>query len=150
MAFVSVSEAAKLAKISRSNLYKSYISTGKLSVSKNGKGHSVIDISELHRVFGQLEIKETVDRTKEDTVTQAKTQHATLEDTGKNTALEAENERLRAQLRDYQEREREARERETWLRSQVDKLTDTVKLIEMAKPQEAQKKPSFIARLFSK
>ncbi|GGX54733.1 hypothetical protein GCM10010946_36690 [Undibacterium squillarum] len=91
-----------------------------------------------------------MDRTEVDTITQVKTQHATLEDTVKNTALEAENERLRAQLRDYQERDREARERETWLRSQVDKLTDTVKLIEMAKPQEAEKKPSFLARLFSK
>lgn len=57
MAKVSISEAARLVKISRPTLYK-MLNTGKLtstSVVKHGKQVKTIDTSELLRVFGSLE-----------------------------------------------------------------------------------------------
>ena len=56
MARVSISEAARLVKVSRPTIYK-MINSGKLSytsVVKHGKGIKVIDTSELIRVFGAL------------------------------------------------------------------------------------------------
>lgn len=54
MALVSVSQAARLAGISRQHLYRKFIKTGEVSVSKGIKGEPLIDTSELLRVFGQL------------------------------------------------------------------------------------------------
>ena len=56
MARVSISEAARLVKVSRPTIYK-MINSGKLSytsVVKHGKSIKVIDTSELIRVFGSL------------------------------------------------------------------------------------------------
>ncbi|WP_165813567.1 helix-turn-helix domain-containing protein [Klebsiella variicola] len=57
MARVSISEAARLVKVSRPTNYK-MINSGKLSytsVVKHGKSIKVIDTSELIRVFGSLD-----------------------------------------------------------------------------------------------
>lgn len=57
MANVSISEAARLANVSRPTLYK-MLNSGKLtftSVVKSGKTVKVIDTSELIRVFGALD-----------------------------------------------------------------------------------------------
>ena len=57
MARVSISEAARLVKVSRPTIYK-MINSGKLSytsVVKNKKSIKVIDTSELIRVFGSLD-----------------------------------------------------------------------------------------------
>lgn len=56
MARVSISEAARLVKVSRPTIYK-MIDSGKLSytsIVKHGKNTKVIDTSELIRVFGSL------------------------------------------------------------------------------------------------
>lgn len=63
MATVSISEAARLAGIARSSLYKYYIKTGKLSLSQNGGKRPVIDTSELLRVFGSISSADTLDNT---------------------------------------------------------------------------------------
>ena len=60
MAKVSISQAAKLAGISRTALYKSYINKGLLSTSRDEAGKKYIDISEILRVFGKLKA-DTVD-----------------------------------------------------------------------------------------
>ncbi|EFY6192788.1 helix-turn-helix domain-containing protein [Shigella sonnei] len=57
MTRVSISEAARLVKVSRPTIYK-MINSGKLSytsVVKHGKSIKVIDTSELIRVFGSLD-----------------------------------------------------------------------------------------------
>ena len=57
MARVSISEAARLVKVSRPTIYK-MINSGTLSytsVVKHGKAIKVIDTSELIRVFGSLD-----------------------------------------------------------------------------------------------
>jgi hypothetical protein len=56
MALVNISEAARLAGISRSHLYRHYLKPGKLSLSKNELGQPVIETSELLRLFGTLHV----------------------------------------------------------------------------------------------
>lgn len=67
MANVSISEAARLACVSRPTIYK-LIKSGELSytsVVKHGKSVKAIDISELMRVFGALDV---VNESKDDVV----------------------------------------------------------------------------------
>lgn len=58
MAHVSISEAARLASVSRPTIYK-LIKSGELSytsVVKHGQSVKAIDVSELIRVFGALDV----------------------------------------------------------------------------------------------
>lgn len=67
MAHVSISEAARLASVSRPTIYK-LLKSGELSytsVVKHGKTIKVIDTAELIRVFGTIEV---VSDSKSDTV----------------------------------------------------------------------------------
>ena len=103
MARVSISEAARLVKVSRPTIYK-MINSGKLSytsVVKHGKAIKVIDTSELIRVFGSLD--GVIDTVKYDVKSDA-------ESTGINSVglhdlqhrialLEAENDGLKGAVR---------------------------------------------------
>lgn len=67
MAHVSISEAARLASVSRPTIYK-LLKSGELSytsIVKHGKTIKVIDTAELIRVFGTIEV---VSDSKSDTV----------------------------------------------------------------------------------
>jgi len=55
MAQVSISEAARLSRRSRTTLYR-YKDEGKLSFSVDSQGNPVIDTAELIRVFGTIEL----------------------------------------------------------------------------------------------
>lgn len=56
---VSVSEAARLAGIARSSLYKSWIDKGRLSVTKDVRGRPCVDMAELLRVFPDIRISDS-------------------------------------------------------------------------------------------
>lgn len=106
MSKLTITEAAKLAGISRQQLYRGYINKGKISVIKDND-KSFIDVSELLRVFPNASIatdqrdntlqQETV---KSDDVTPNNSELVTL---------------LKSQLA-------EAKEREKWLVTQIDEL----------------------------
>lgn len=117
MAKVSITAAAKLAGVSRSTLYRSYIDKGLLSISKDQQNKPCIDTSELLRVFGALQSETAWDNTS-DTVGQVEKPDGTAQ-----TALEIELKLVREQLD-------ESRERESWYKKQIDSLTDTMKLLE--------------------
>ena len=55
MATVNITQAAKLAGLSRSYFQKKYIKTGLISYETGKDGHKKIDPSEILRVFGKLE-----------------------------------------------------------------------------------------------
>ena len=57
MSKVSISEASRLTNKTRKTIYK-YIQDGLLTVSIDTNGKKVIDISELIRVFGEIEMPE--------------------------------------------------------------------------------------------
>lgn len=100
---ISISEAARLAEISRTNLYKTYINTGKISVIReNDKVY--IEVSELIRVFPNCKLNNA-----------NKEQELSVEDGIKTQGNSELIELLKAQLK-------EAKEREDWLKQQIDEL----------------------------
>lgn len=133
MVKLSVTEAARQAGVSRQHFYRKYVTPGKITVERDHEGNPTIDTSELLRVFGQLG-------------------GATVgSDTGDVTMLREETSKsdgetvvLRAQLELVREQLREAKDREVWLQQQVEKLTDTVKLLE----HRPEPKKGLWARIF--
>jgi len=107
MSKVSITQAAKLAKISRSTLYNKYINTGIISV-ETVEDKKLIDMSELFRVFNNGLSQDNTDthtKSTQDTVEQ-------LENTAKDKIISL----LEKQLQ-------EAKDREEWLKTQLEKTT---------------------------
>lgn len=116
---VTIKELQERWNISRATVYK-HIQQGKLSRLTNGK----IDVSEVIRVYG--EPKETILRKEVDSG-----------DSQEKTLLLEKIRLLEGQLG-------EARERETWLKSQVETAQATIKLLEYREPL---KKKGLLARV---
>jgi DNA-binding LacI/PurR family transcriptional regulator len=107
MSKVSITQAAKLAKISRSTLYNKYINTGMISV-ETVEDKKLIDMSELFRVFNNNITQDSND-------TPINTVADSVEQAG-NTAKDKIISLLEKQLQ-------EAKEREEWLKAQLEKTT---------------------------
>lgn len=128
MAQVSISEAAKLAGISRNSLYKTYISKGRITVSSDKSGKKYIETSELLRVFHELQDDSQGDNggiQQDDNVLHS------------DTALLIENKLLTQQLEEAkareQKQEQQFAEREQFYQEQIKELTHTVKLLDSPK-----------------
>lgn len=133
MAKVGVSEAAQLVGKSRQTLYR-LMDQGKLAfdseliVGRTGEGGKddysrVIDVAELQRVFGELSHGDS-------NADSQKLHHETRESDNNYKVLEVELKAAREALRDREDQLREAKDREDWLKKQVEELTGTIKLIE--------------------
>jgi AraC-like DNA-binding protein len=114
MALVSISDAARLAGISRTHLYKKYLAEGILSKTTDEQGNSVIDTAEILRVFGKLHGDSTIT----DEVNMPLQQDLQTE----NTILKAKIEMMERLLA-----EREAR---------INDLKDSIKLIGHDQPKK--------------
>lgn len=114
MAKVSISEAARLAGISRQHLYSKYITPGLLTVERDGMNSPLIDTSELLRVFGELKGNDQ----------EMASPHS------ENELLAVEVETLRRLLADRDAQLSEARERETWLKQHVTEIAGALRLLE--------------------
>ena len=128
MARVSISEAAKLAGISRNSLYKTYISKGRITVSSDKSSKKYIETSELLRVFHELQDDSQGDKggiQQDDNVLHP------------DTALLIENKLLAQQLEEAkvreQKQEQQFAEREQFYQEQIKELTSTVKLLDAPK-----------------
>jgi predicted DNA-binding protein YlxM (UPF0122 family) len=119
---VSISEIQERWKVSRATVY-SHIKKGKLSRLENGK----VDVSEVLRVYG--EPKETQTRQEVDTV-----------DSQEKALLLEKIRLLESQLDD-------AKERESWLKSQVETAQTTIKLLEYRQPVQSEKRQGLFARV---
>ena len=106
MSKVTITEAARLAGISRQHLYRGFINTGKISVIKDND-KSVIEISELLRVFPDAKTVTTDSDT---------TPH---HETIRNDNVTSDNSELVTMLKTQLA---EAKEREEWLKQQIDEL----------------------------
>lgn len=115
MSIVSISEAARLTKKARSTI-QAYIKTGKISkTTDHHTGNIGIEISELIRIFGNINIQNTTDATcSKNVVISQQTTRETIDTTPNNTGitppknneilqLKSENERLKAVLEAKQE-----------------------------------------------
>jgi hypothetical protein len=114
MSKVSISQAAKMAGIGRSTLYNKYINTGKITV-ESIDDKKMIDVSELIRVFGskiKLDSDNCIDDTFHDSIGQ-----------GLDTATYKIISMLEQQLRESKDLLKEAKDREEWLRGQLEKTT---------------------------
>lgn len=131
MARVSISEAARLAGISRGSLYKTYIKKGVISVSSDSGGKKYIDTSELLRVFGEL-TGGTGTQDSEQVTSDSHEQKVT-DDSEQVQQLQVELATAKERLNDFREQVDDYKEREQRLLTQIDKLTDTVKLLESPK-----------------
>ncbi len=125
MARVSISEAARLVNVSRGSLYKTYINKGVISVSKDEAGKKYIETSELLRVFGSLQGNKSAQIETEGE--HIDNQQANMLNTTKNMEIQL----LREQLEKSEQREQQ-------LLLQIDKMTDTLKLLEY-KPSYSKK-----------
>ena len=136
MAKVSISEAARLAGIARSNFYTTYIKKGRISVSVDGKGKKFIDTSELLRVFPDIKHDSDTGQQDKQKTGQPVQDRTAEQDTTKANIPDhsTEIELLRKQLQETKENEQRLRDefldRESWYRQQIDKLDDKVKLLE--------------------
>lgn len=125
---VSITEAAKLAGITRQYLYKKYINPGTISVETDDAGGKKIDTSEIFRVFGGL---------KGDSKQETQSLHEmTPENDNKTAALQTEIKLLREQLTAAQDDKK-------WLQGKVDQLTEqltsTTRLLEHKEATTAEK-----------
>lgn len=110
MAKVSISEAIRMAGVSRSHFYNKYINKGLISVQVEDD-KKLIDVSELIRVFGDIHVENS---SKEHIRT---VEH--IESTpDKNKIIEL----LEQQLQESKQRENDAKNREAWLQQQIDDL----------------------------
>lgn len=150
MAKLSITEAARQAGICRQYLYTKYIKPGALTVHKDEQDKPYIDSAELLRVFdGRLpgpKQSVTVDASQQ----AVSRRSATVVNDSHTVELQAEVKALREQLTAAQEREKSTQARERWLEQTVDKLTDTIKLLEHRPADQPAQAPrrGFFARLF--
>lgn len=123
---VSISQAAKLAGVSRQHLYKKWITPGLVSVERDGETPPVIDVSELLRVFGTLHGHSQVER--------AQLQEATADEDSLNCrVLKAELAAARSFLAERETQLQEAKEREAWLQQHVSEVTGALRRLEHKK-----------------
>lgn len=127
MALVSISKAAKLAGINRSNFYTSYLNQGKISVVRDERNRPCVDTSELLRVFGSLK-SEGLGIQRDTTHYNTTGQNTT--DTTTDSVLYPLIEQLKQQLAESKEREQHALEREQFYQQQLKDLTQTIKFLE--------------------
>ncbi len=109
----TITDCAKLTGLSRTTLYKKYINPGKLSVTRDDN-KVFIDLSELVRVFPDIKIAN------DGSLTPSRSDERpefAKGNTGETSNLTRENELLREQLR-------QAQERESWFKAQIDELRE--------------------------
>ena len=130
MALVSVSQAARLAGISRQHLYRKYIKPGEISVQRDEKGDPMIDTSELLRVFDTLD----GDKSSDDNMLQKATQEKNGGDRSSVTELQAKLQVLQAEnkalLARVDDKERN-----------LDDIRQALRLLEDQRPEKTQDKP---------
>lgn len=110
MAKVSISEAIRMTGVSRSHFYNKYINKGLISVQVEDD-KKLIDVSELIRVFGNVQVEDT------------NQEHIRTVENIKNISDKTKIiELLEQQLLESKQREIEAKSREEWLQKQINEL----------------------------
>lgn len=133
MSNVTISEAARLAGISRTQLYRGFINKGKISVTKDNEKVS-IDLSELVRVFPNIKF-DTIDTLQE-------VAESDIQNTPEQVVVVT---LLREQLSKTEQQLAEAKAREEWLKQQIDELRQQQSnLLENKLESSKQKRKKFL------
>lgn len=131
MAKVSISEAARLAGITRQYFYKKYINTGNISVNREKEDAPTVDTAELFRVFGELQ----VDSAKSTKILQV----ADSEKDNKIAALEAEVKLLREL----------SKAQEVLFKAKDGHIADLQQALRLVEHQPTEQSKGFFRRFFS-
>ena len=155
---VSISEAARLTGKSRATIHR-HIESGKISKGLDGLGNPVVDVSELERVYGVIQVGQVSHPVASDSSLQG-------EDVAETGVLQAEIRMLREQMASFEHLT--GRERETLAR-QIDDLRQdrdhwreeaakwerqaatSTRLLEnhsQKPPEKPAERPSWFGRLF--
>jgi len=126
---ISITQAAKLAGISRQHFYKGYINTGKISISKDSD-KSYVDSSELLRVFPECKVDDNNNLQKQ-----------TMDDANKDAQDNELVNMLKEQLKKAESQIAQAQEREEWLKQQIDELRRQQSNLLENKNSEEEPKP---------
>ena len=157
MAKVSVSEAARLAGVSRVTMQR-HIKKGKVSKTEGEDGNPVVDTSELLRVYGELKTVDAPMKQSESS-TPLQVEAATKKDdaASKIALLEQKINFLEQERDTERERRREAEKRIAEERAEKERLftlaESTTRLLEAPKqqpepsPQQPEKKPGLWQRI---
>lgn len=124
---ISISEAIRMVGISRSHFYKKYINTNLISII-NENEKKLIDISELIRVFGNIQLENNKS-------VQQHTTEYNINTHEKDNIIDI----LKNQLNEAMAREKEAKEREKWLITQIDELRNQHSFLLENKSQKRKK-----------
>ncbi len=139
---LNMSQAARAAGKSRKTLYR-HIDAGKLSIEKDATDNPVVDVSELQRVYGELNLDATDDTVRQD-------RDMPHEATGA-AQHEIELLKLRLEMTEQErdnERERREQSDEERHRLLVIVETQTKQLAAPKETTEDQPQPRFWGRLF--
>lgn len=165
---LTLTQVAKGVGTSPQNLHKTYIKKGIITVKRDDLGKRYIDLVEVLRVFGERfrlpEQTPPVDAVTNQPVDAVVETVAPGLSTGlsevlrKNSELEARLAQAEREKADLREQLDDSKELAGRLLNQVDKLTDTLKLLKGPEtPPEApktphmdEKKPGWLSRLFGK
>ncbi len=117
---VSISEAARLYLVSRNTIYE-HAKAGRLTIRTDELGKKSVAVADLHRLYeprqhGVSSIVEVE-------------QPMTPENDKGQAALQAKIDLLEQRIQDKDDLVKELREERTWLRGQVEKQTDQIKLL---------------------
>ncbi len=122
---LTVTEASKRFHIDRSRIYRAFKS-GEMSRNPDG----TIQLVEFLRVFG--DVRQTFANTQNEQSERSREHTESIEN---NPLYKSKLEQIRL----LEESLRQAQEREQWQRGQIEKLTDTIKLLEAPKIQQIRK-----------
>lgn len=122
MAKLNLTQAAKAAGIARGTLYR-HIADGKVTCEQNGNGERVIDISELLRVYKQLN---SDGASQGDVQNPEIEQHETPRDVQIEQVLREQISFLDRQNADLRRDKEKAEEREEKKQAEVDRLTGII------------------------
>lgn len=115
MAEISIKEAIATGWASRATIYRA-IKAGEITIRKTPTGNTLVETAELIRVFGEPRLKEEETETEKPGVRPSSlaVENAVMKE--RIEALERERSRLEREIS-------EAKDRESWLKDQVDKQT---------------------------
>ena len=139
---LNISQASRAIHKPRTTVQR-HIDKGKLSSEKDATGKTVIDVSELQRVYGNLDMDAAFNKMKQ---IASKMQNDTDENNAEVQHLKLELKHFEEKFRTSEERRQEAEAREQKLLEIIEKQT-----LMLAAPQEVVTpvKKSFWQRLFS-
>jgi hypothetical protein len=148
---ISISEAAKMAKINRANLYRNWINKGKISVETNSEGKKVIDSSEVLRCFSD-KVKATPNGDKASESNTIKKRQANSSNNlilqAKDDLIKVKDEMIMLLNKDKEQlinQLEQGKETERFLQDQIKQLT----LVIQNQPRQIEHNKGLIKRFFS-